>query len=104
MTHTDAFTGNDIEGQAVILATTEGPLLVARAQVEVRADLEELAAAVEVNTTTVNDQVAALTARVEELEDQLRAVAEVPTPAEAGAPAELVEAAKVPAQRKAAAK
>lgn len=65
--HTDAFTGEEFTGEAVILSTTEGHLIVSRATLE--------AAGGKAAPAADADQLGALTARVEELEEQLRTLA-----------------------------
>jgi transcription elongation GreA/GreB family factor len=99
--HTDSWTGEAIEGKAVILNTTEGPELIDHRALHVRADVNELGAAVQGLADRTADQLAALQARIEELEEQLRSVDVVPTEP---APAESVAAASVPTQRKGSAK
>jgi hypothetical protein len=92
--HTDHVTGQPIEGKAYILQTTEGPEIVAP---ETLLNITDLTAAVE---ALAADVVGALTARVEELETQLRErlsdAGPEPSPDEEPAPAA--------ATRKAAAK
>lgn len=105
MTHTDAWTGAEIEGQAAIVQTTEGPQVVDIRQVRVRADIdataEKIDAAAEAIDTT-STTVAGLAARVDELERQLSELqaAQTPEPEPEPAPA----AAKATTTRKAASK